>query len=76
MHMTIQQAGDNMAILSLDYPCLRSDGVTRVLTYKGNAFPNNRNGGSWEYFPGLNAYPATAAYDDIRRGSAHGDINE
>jgi hypothetical protein len=50
--------------------------MTRILTYKGNAFPNNRNGGSWEYFPGLNAYPATAAYDDIRRGSAHGDINE
>jgi hypothetical protein len=50
--------------------------MTRILTYKGNAFPRNRNRESWEYLPGLNANPAAAAYYDIRRFSAHGDIDE
>jgi hypothetical protein len=65
-----------MAVFCLDYLSFRPNGVTRVLTYKGNAFTKNRNGVSWEYFPGLNANPAAAAYDDIRRFSAHCDIDE
>jgi hypothetical protein len=65
-----------MATFCLDNPSFGSYGMTRILTYKGNAFPNNRNGCSWENFPGLNANPAAAAYDDICRFSAHGDIDE
>jgi len=74
--MTIQQAGDNMAAFCLDNSSVRPYGVTRVLAYKGNAFPKNRNGDSRDDFPGLNANPATAAYDDIRWFSAHSDIDE
>jgi hypothetical protein len=74
--MAVQQAGDNMTVFCLDNSSVRPYGMTRVLAYKGNAFPNNRNGDSWEYFPGLNANPSSAAYDNIRRFSAHGDINE
>jgi hypothetical protein len=76
MYVAIQQAGDNMAVFRLDYPSFGPNSMTRILTYKGNAFPRNRNRESWKYLPGLNANPAAAAYDDIRRFSAHGDIDE
>jgi hypothetical protein len=76
MQMAIQQAGNNMTVFCLDNPSFGSNCMTRVMTNKGNALPDNRHGDTRDYFPGLNANPAAAAYDDIRRFSAHGDIDE
>ncbi len=76
MHVSIQQAGDQVAPFGVDDLCLPADRVPGILTDVGNVPILDRDIGARDDLPRLHADPIAVLNHQVSRDTSHGDIDQ